>query len=461
MIEFHPLRIEDRATIERYTLPSDSRNCDLTFANMFCWQEVYRSAWALVDDFLIIRFHIDGGPNIGYMQPVGPGDFTPIVALLRDDAQSCGQRLRLVGLTDKGCTLLRNAFSGSFACASDRALEDYIYLADDLRALSGRRYQPKRNHLNRFTAEYPDYHYEELTPDRFAECMALERQWRRTHEGHVSELCAEQRAMQRAFAHFDALGLRGGCLYVGDQLVAFTYGSAVSDDTFVTHVEKADTTFEGAFTAINKLFTEHLPERFRWINREEDLGLEGLRHAKLSYHPAELLHKYTAIDLNDTEKACKELWQKVFGDNETFIDTFLIRHYASQQMLSIQHDGRLVSMLHILPFECELGRTSYIYGVATHPDFRGRGHASQLMRQAVELCDQRGDNAVFLIPTPGNPSLRDFYARFGFAGALPVTFSTPEDFDFGTGDPTADLAMLRLHNPHTLLPEQLICHHKK
>ena len=448
MIEFHPLRIEDRATIERYTLPSGSRNCDLAFANMYCWQELYRSAWAIIDDFLVIRFHIDGGTRIGYTQPLGPGDFTPIIPLLRDDARTCGnQPLRLFGLTDEGCALLRDAFPDAFACASDRSFDDYIYLADDLRNLPGRRYQPKRNHFNRFRAEYPDHRYEELTPARFAECMTLERQWRRAHEGHISELCAEQRAMQRAFDHFDALGLRGGCLYVGERLVAFTYGSAVSGDTFVTHVEKADTAFEGAFTAINKLFAEHLPERFRWINREEDLGIEGLRHAKLSYHPAELFRKFSARELCDNEKACKELWQTVFGDNEAFIDAFLLRHYAPQRMLSVERDGHMVSMLHILPFECEAGRASYIYGVATHPDFRCQGFASQLMQQAVELCDRQGDDALFLIPTPGMPQLRDFYARFGFTGSLPVAFRTPDGFDFGTGSPADDLAMLRLRNP--------------
>ena len=90
-------------------------------------------------------------------------------------------------------------------------------------------------------SEYPDFRYENLTRDRFAECMQLEREWRRAHEGHTSELCAEQRAMQRAFDHFEELEMLGGCIYVGDKLVAFTFGSAVNDHTFDTHVEKADT----------------------------------------------------------------------------------------------------------------------------------------------------------------------------------------------------------------------------
>ena len=461
MIEFRPVRLEDRPVIEQYTMPSGIRNCDLAFANMYCWQAVFRSAWAVVDGFLVIRFYIDGGTKIGYMQPVGEGDFAPIVPALRDDAHAHGQRLRIIGLTDEGREQIRRMHFGEFAFESDRALEDYIYRADDLRTLAGRRYQPKRNHINRFLAAYPDFRYEELTPERFAECMTLEREWRRTHEGHTSELCAEQRAMQLAFEHFGELGLRGGCIYVGDCLAAFTYGSAVNKHTFVIHVEKADTAFDGAFTVINKLFAQHLPEQFEFINREEDLGLEGLRHAKLSYHPTAIQHKFAAIRLHPDEIACKELWQKAFGDSDEFVDSFLMRHYSRQRMLSVECDGRLAAMLHILPFESEAGRTSYIYGVATDPEYRGRGLASQLMHEALRLCDERGDEAVFLIPTPGQAWLRDFYGRFGFSGSLPAAFRNAGDFDFGTGDPATDLAMIRLCDPAAPPPERLTCNYRK
>lgn len=457
MIEFRPVRLEDRATIERFTMSSDITNCDLSFANMFCWQEVYHSAWAIVDGFLVIRFHIDGGDRLGYMQPVGEGDCARIIPALREEAHAHGQRLRIIGLTDRGREMIRQMHIGQFAFESDRALEDYVYAADDLRNLPGRRYQPKRNHINRFMAEYPDYRYEELTPDRFDECMQLEREWRRNHEGHTSELCAEQRAMQRAFAHFAELGMTGGCIYVGERMVAFTYGSAVNDHTFDTHVEKADTDYDGAFTVINCLFARHLPERFTLINREEDLGIEGLRRAKLSYHPAVIQHKFTAIHLHPDELACKELWHTCFGDEEQFIDSFLFRYYSRRRMLSIERDGRMAAMLHLLPFESELGRTTYIYGVATAPEYRGRGLATELMREAMRLAGERGDDALFLIPTPGEEWLRDFYGGFGLEGRIPVEFVTRDGFDFGTGRAADDVAMLWLRDPARPRPERLSC----
>lgn len=455
MIDFKPVRLEDRSVIERYTMPSGITNCDLAFANMYCWQEVFRSAWAEVDGFLVIRFQIDGGAKIGYMQPVGPGDFAPIVPLLREDAHAHGQRLRLIGLTDEGREMIRRMHAGQFAFESYRALEDYIYAADDLRNLPGRRYQAKRNHLNRFTAQYPDYRYEALRAEHFEQCMQLERAWRHAHEGHTSELCAEQRAMQRAFEHFDELGMLGGALFVGDRLAAFTYGSAVNDHTFDTHVEKADVAFDGAFTAINKLFAEHLPARFKLINREEDLGLDGLRRAKLSYHPVAIAHKFTAIRLHPDEIACKELWTEAFGDDEAFTDTFLIRYYSRRRMLGVERDQRLAAMLHLVPFRSALGHTAYVYGVATAAAYRGQGLAAKLMGEAMERIAAEGYDAAVLIPTPGKEWLRTFYGRFGFAGEVPATFLSEEGFDFGTGDPEQDRAMVWRRETAGPLPERL------
>lgn len=463
MIDFKPVRLEDRAAIERYTMPWGICNNDLSFANMYCWQEVYHTTWAEVGGFLVIRFHIEGGERIGYMQPIGPGDFAHLVPQLEEDARQRNQRLRLVGLTDEARDQVRALHPGCFAFESNRALEDYVYRADDLRNLTGHRYQPKRNHINRFVNEYPDYRYEELTPARFDECLALEREWRRTRLGQhtAPEQEAEQRAMVRAFEHFEALGLQGGCIYVGDRLVAFTYGSALNDHTFDTHVEKADTEYDGAFTIINKLFAQHLPARFTLINREEDMGLEGLRQSKLSYHPAFLQHKFTALRLHPDELACKRLWIEVFGDDEAFVDTFIIRYYSRRRVVTATVDGQLAAMLHLVPFDTPLGRTTYIYGVATAPAFRRRGLAAGLMREAMRRIGERGDDAAFLIPTPGEAWLREFYGSFGFEGAVPTRFLSEDGFDFGTGHAEEDRAMVWRRDATAPLPDTLTATHHK
>ncbi len=456
MISFKPIGLEDKADIESYTLRYAPANCDLAFANMYCWQFQYQSAWCIVDGFLVIRFRIGGGDRIGYMQPIGPGDFTHVLHLLEEDVQQEGQRLRIIGLTPEGVETIRRAGLGAFAFESDRNLEDYVYNASDLSGLPGSKYKAKRNHIHRFESEYT-YRYVPMTREHASQCMQLEAEWRRTRQGHTGELSAEQRAMQRAFDHFEQLGLIGGCIYVGEQLVAFTYGSPINDHTFCVHVEKADTEYDGAFTIVNQQFVAHLPAQYTLVNREEDLGIDGLRQAKMSYHPAFLQAKFTALHLHPDEIDCKQLWQEVFTeDEEAFIDSFLIRHYRRSQMLRIEEDGRLVSMLHLIPFESELGRTTYIYAVATAPDHRGRGLATRLMQQAMQLIEEREEDAAILIPS--EESLKAFYTPFGFADtSLPVTLETPDGFDFGSGDPTQDRAMLWLRSPQQALPETLHC----
>ncbi len=456
MIDFQPVRLEDKEPIERFTLTAQTPNCDLSFANMYCWRERYHSEWAVVGGYLVIRFQIDGGRRTGYMQPLGDGDFSEIIPLLEADARENGQRLRIIGLNERGREILRRTCPDRFAFASLRAAEDYIYRAEDLRTLAGRRYQSKRNHINRFTAAYPDYRYEALTPQHAEECLALERQWQRERDNTANDadLMAERRAMQLGFAHFERLGMRGGALYVGSRLVAFTYGSALNRNTFDIHAEKADTSYEGAFTMINRLFAATLPPEFEYINREEDLGIAGLRKSKLSYHPF-LQRKFTALDLHPDERQCRELWSAVFGDDEEFIDRFIVHHYHRSTILSFTADRRMVAMLHLLPFESPLGPATYIYGVATHPDYRGRGYARNLMLRAMHTIGKNGSMAAFLIPDPTQPWLRGFYAKFSFSGAVPVSFSSFDDFDFGTGNPATDLAMIWRADDSMPLPSNL------
>lgn len=456
MIPFKPIELADKPVIESFTLKSGCRNCDMAFGNIYCWREHYRSTWAVVDGFLVIRFLIDGGRRIGYMQPLGDGDFTRILPALAEDAHRHGQRLRLIGLSDAGCARMREGGCREFAFDADRAQADYLYRTDDLRTLPGRKYQPKRNHINRFSSEYA-YRYEPLVRERFAECMQLEAEWRqaRAGQGRTSEMSAEQRAMQQAFEHFEELEMMGGCLYVEDRLAAFTYGSPLDEETFDCHVEKADTHFDGAFPMINKLFAEHLPDRFVYIDREEDLGLEGLRRSKLSYHPVLLCNKWTAIHLHDHEQACKSLWQEVFGDDDAFVDRFLLRYYHRRRVLSVSEEGRLLSMAHLLPFRSEAGATGYLYGVATAPDRRGEGLASRLIREAIGRARDTGFDLLALIPA--DAGLAAFYERFGFCEKRPIRFAESGEFDFGTGTPDRDIALLLPLRPAVQLPETLHC----
>ncbi len=447
-MKFRPVCIEDKSIIESFTYAAAIDNCDLAFANMFCWAGSYRSAWCVEDGFLMIRFYIDGGTQIGYMLPLGGDDFMRMIPALEADARAVGQPLRLTGLAWEHVATLRQAMP-EFAIRHNRDFDDYLYRADDLRHLPGRHYQPKRNHINRFVTTYP-YRYVELTPELFADCMSLERQWRQVHTAeNPVELTAEQHAMRRAFDHFSELQMRGGALFVEQQLVAFTYGSAIDATTFCIHVEKADTRYEGAYTLINKLFAEQLPAQYTLINREEDLGLAGLRKSKLSYHPVSLHPKCTAMRLTAEQQQVRALWLDSFDDTIDNVEQFLLTHYDTTRMHAVWREGRLLAMLHVVPF----GEVAYIYAVATAKEWRNRGYATHLLHEAMDACRVAGFSAMTLIPD--DDALRRWYARIGFVGAIPVTFSSHDGYDFGTGDSTRDCAMMLPLVPTYRIPEVL------
>ena len=193
------------------------------------------------------------------------------------------------------CDELEELMPGQFTFTADRDYADYLYLRTDLATLAGKKLQPKRNHVNKFKRTYPDYQYTPITPDRIGECLDLEAEWClanncQQHEGTGNE----RRALTYALDHFEELGLTGGILHVGGRIAAFTFGMPINRDTFGVHVEKADTSIEGAYAMINYEFANHVPPQYVYLNREEDLGIEGLRKAKLSYQPAIILQKYSA-----------------------------------------------------------------------------------------------------------------------------------------------------------------------
>ena len=173
----------------------------------------------------------------------------------------------------------------------DRDYFDYIYSRQELAELKGKNFQPKRNHVNKFKRTY-NYKYTPLTVDLIPHCLELEEKWCEEHDCEEEEsLINERKALNIALRNFDALGLVGGALWVDDEIVGLTYGAPVNHDTFAVHIEKADSHIDGSYNILNQEFARHIPELYVYLNREEDLGIPGLRKAKLSYRPVILLEK--------------------------------------------------------------------------------------------------------------------------------------------------------------------------
>ena len=224
MIDFKPIRIEDKELITTYFFACRNRDCNLSFVNLYTWQFLTNSHYAVVDGCLVVRFTLD---------------------------------------------------------------EESVELAE----LKGKNFQPKRNHVNKFKRTY-NYKYTPLTVDLIPHCLELEEKWCEEHDCEEEEsLINERKALNIALRNFDALGLVGGALWVDDEIVGFTYGAPVNHDTFAVHIEKADSHIDGSYNILNQEFARHIPEQYVYLNREEDLGIPGLRKAKLSYRPVILLEK--------------------------------------------------------------------------------------------------------------------------------------------------------------------------
>lgn len=436
-IDFHIVTVADKPLFDYYILSSEEQNCDLNFANIFCWSATYHSEVAEAEDFLVIRF--DNGGAKCYMQPVGSGDKRVILELLRRDAFEQRTPLRLYGLSHEWRTFLEENYPEEFAFDTPRALCDYIYRVDDLAQLPGRKYQPKRNHINRFVARYK-WHAEPLSRANIKDCLALNDKWLANREVGDMER-AEQQTLRCAFENFEALGLRGIVLYADGVPAAFSYGTPINHSTFCTHIEKHDNTIEGAATMINRLMAQSLDEEFEFVNREDDLGLEGLRFAKMSYHPALLLDKISALHLTDEQRQMRRMWHEIFGDEIAEIDTFLIRHSEAVPMIYKERD-RVVSMLFVVPLQMWEQRVAYIYAVATLAEYRGRGIASNLLGEALRYIEEsRAFDCAALIPS--STESRRLYERLGFENVQKPMIFPVNDY-LGTGSVPHDLAMIKI-----------------
>ena len=292
MLTFHPLTISDRKAVQSVSLKAGRRNCNYTFANLVGWQFWFHTEVYVCKEAVVLRFTFEG--KRAYMVCMA-GDLQP--ELLTELFEDSGGNLMIIGLEDSQLQAIQPHTAYTVKIEPCRDQYDYIYLRTDLASLHGKRLNAKRNHVNRFRAEHPDFIYRPLTPDLFDDCRRLMAVWQEEKTDDSVTIEAERQVMETVFANWEALGMMGGSIFVEGRMVAFTYGAAVTTDTFDICVEKADRHVEGAFSIINQQFAEHLPEQYIYLNREEDMGIPGLRQSKLSYHPETLL-TYNSVKIN-------------------------------------------------------------------------------------------------------------------------------------------------------------------
>ena len=325
MINFKTPELSDRAAAANAVADSGYTGSDASFANIFLLRQKYGTKIALQGGFLF-RYYNGAGSRRGYTFPLGEGDVSAAIALIAEDARESGRPLEFCLVDEPRAQILREYFKTAESNGAEPPLHftenrgdsDYIYSAEDLATLAGNQYRKKRNHISRFNRTYLDYEIRPLTPENFADALTVEKSWlnietlgessdtdcectcecreaawaerSEDEKSRLSEYCAIREALE----NFDALGMKGAVLYIGGVPVGMTMASEIVPGAWDIHFEKVIDEYaeNGGYAIINKLFAERLVAAgAKSINREEDIGIEGLRKAKLSYYPQTILDK--------------------------------------------------------------------------------------------------------------------------------------------------------------------------
>ncbi len=296
MIDFHKPEISDKLWVKECLSARDDLTCEYSFSNIFSYTAKMRLEIADVGGFLVTRCFT--GDSIGYCYPVGKGDIKSVNSLIIDDMKSMESPCYFFGMGKKEAEELEILYGDMFDIKYDRDSGDYIYRSEDLINLTGKKYQPKRNHISFFKKNY-NWSYESMTTENLEECFNMNVEWIQSSGSLYSEdLEKELRIIRRVFENFDALDCKGAVLRVDGRVIAFALGAQIRSDTFCVHFEKAFSDIRGAYPMINQQFVANELSGYKYIDREDDLGLENLRKAKLSYHPEIISEKFEAWLIN-------------------------------------------------------------------------------------------------------------------------------------------------------------------
>ena len=299
MIQFHHLDPANKAQYDLYLHHSGERGCEYNFVNLYLWGR-QRAAFHQGNLVFFSQFN----RKSVYPFPLQGGDLKASLDAIIHDAKTRDIPCRLTSLTHEDCDILESLYPGQFRIHEDRDGFDYVYAIDDLADLKGRKYQRKRNHINRFKQNYPGYTVEPITDENTIEAVLLLQKWyadRELADPH-GDFHMEKAAIFKALRDRKELDMEGLLLKHNGIVLAMTMGSAMSSESFDVQFEKALDEADGAYPTINQEFAQYLRAKYpslQWLNREDDLGLEGLRKAKLSYSPHHVIEKHWACLLED------------------------------------------------------------------------------------------------------------------------------------------------------------------
>lgn len=289
-MDFRQITVDDKKSFEEKAKENGYGGTETCFADMFCWGLNSGFYIAEKNGFIYLRGRDKTENCLFYTPPMGKGDYRSALLEIFSDSEKEGLPFKIISVTENAKKKIEESDLG-FTFTENRDAADYVYLREDLATLSGKKYHAKKNFVNRFKKLFPDFTVEEINSENLGECLETTKKWCAENESGTSNSCGDLCAVRIAVANYTKLGLYGILLRVDGKVAAFAMGSRMSEDTFITHFEKALDEYPGAYQTVNFELAKRLD--CKYINREDDVGSEGLRKAKLSYHP-DLLVKYVA-----------------------------------------------------------------------------------------------------------------------------------------------------------------------
>ncbi|MBQ6847871.1 MAG: DUF2156 domain-containing protein [Clostridia bacterium] len=285
MLNFRKIELEDKPVLETFLKNSEEISCENTFVNLYVWQKAYNNEIAIKGETLFIKY--GEGDSENFRLPIGGN----LEAGLKEIINHCGKYPIFWSPINENFASLPRWFTEKYDMSPTRDGFDYIYLCEDLALLSGKKYHSKRNHISAFSKKY-SWHYEDISDkniDKIRECAEL---WYSENADRLDRyaLC-EKEGVEEVLSNMEALDVVGGAVFVENKAVAFTLGTPINEKVLDVFVEKALPEYATAYAVINNEFAKR-QEKYKYLNREDDMGLENLRRAKLSYRPAVILEKY-------------------------------------------------------------------------------------------------------------------------------------------------------------------------
>lgn len=287
MLSFKKVSPGDIDLLRPYFFMQNSRICDYTISGCVLWRDYYNIEFAISDNTLIFK-ETSIYDTLAFTFPIGKN----IDHMIDEVFAYCKANnipVEFCNVPEEGGRYLKKKFPAATG-RSERDWCDYLYNASDLITLSGKKYSGQRNHINRFKSDY-EYSFNQITPENAASVKNFYNQVEVNSASLSGLIVEEEHKVNEMLDHYDAYGLLGGYLSIGEKIVAMAIGDIVNDTLFV-HIERADTAYHGAYQMIVNEFAKHFSTKdVLYVNREEDMGVEGLRISKMSYHPYRLLKK--------------------------------------------------------------------------------------------------------------------------------------------------------------------------